>query len=253
MPTPTTPRSAVTGGNFQHQFHRPDAGSRTIEGNTSGTRAARLEKQRQEEQEEFERRKKQRMSLEGNKHLEIHSKFQPARIGSIQEQTFREKTVGLVTAEQFMKAANEKDQDNLQDDDDNNLSPEEQARRKQLLESAKKEKLKQSKKEKKEKKKRVALLSFGDEVEVEEEGAIEEEQREEDVATPTPKTASSRRLLTPKSSMKDPTVDTSFLPDRQREEQIQAERIRLEKEWKERQIEIKKEKLEITYSYWDGS
>jgi hypothetical protein len=45
-------------GDF-HKFHRPDAGSHTVEGNTSGVRAARLERQRQLEQEEFERRKRQ--------------------------------------------------------------------------------------------------------------------------------------------------------------------------------------------------
>eukprot|EP00536_Pseudo-nitzschia_multiseries_P007133 jgi/Psemu1/194874/e_gw1.163.74.1 len=56
-----------------------------------------------------------------------------------------------------------------------------------------------------------------------------------------------------KESKKDPTIDTSFLPDKEREEAQKAERIRLEREWKEKQEEIKKEKLQITYSYWDGS
>ena len=37
------------------------------------------------------------------------------------------------------------------------------------------------------------------------------------------------------------------------EEKQKAERLRLEQDWKERQVEIQKEKLEITYSYWDGS
>jgi protein FAM50 len=231
---PTTP---TAGGNFQHHFHRPDAGIRTVEGNVAGSRAARLEKQRLEEQEDFERRKRQRLE-ESNKKLEIHSKFQTARIGSIQEQAFRDKTVGLVTAEQFMKAANEKEQ--VGDDDESNLSPEALAKRKKILDSAKKEKLKESKKKKKEKRKQVALLSFGDEVIDDEEPQDEEEWEK----TPT-------KLNTP--SKKDPTIDTSFLPDKLREEQIQAERIRLEKEWKERQIEIKQEKLEIVYSYWDGS
>lgn len=53
--------------------------------------------------------------------------------------------------------------------------------------------------------------------------------------------------------LKDPTVDTSFLPDKQRESWLMAERQRLKNEWIENQNKIKKELLEITYSYWDGS
>jgi len=56
-----------------------------------------------------------------------------------------------------------------------------------------------------------------------------------------------------KESRKDPTIDTSFLPDKEREEASRLERISLERQWKERQERTKREKLEITYSYWDGS
>jgi len=52
---------------------------------------------------------------------------------------------------------------------------------------------------------------------------------------------------------KDPAVDTSFLPDREREEAAASESRRLAAEWKAKQEEIKRQKLEITYSYWDGS
>jgi protein FAM50 len=225
--------TATTGGDF-HKFHRPGAGAHTVEGNTAGARAARLEQQRQQEQEEFERRKRQRTDrVLSPTSLEIGGRFQPARIGSVQEQTFKDKTVGLVTAEEFVKASLEKE--SLQ------LSPEEEAKRQAELLAAQKEKLKNSKRKKKEKRKRAALLSFGAE-----EG--EEEAFSEGMPSPQSSVAS-----TPRASKKDPTVDTSFLPDRQREEELQAERIRLEKEWRERQIEIKKEKLEIVYSYWDGS
>ena len=43
-----------TMGDFSRGFHRPDAGSHTVEGNVSGSRAAMLTKKRQAEQEEFE-------------------------------------------------------------------------------------------------------------------------------------------------------------------------------------------------------
>ncbi|KAG7364816.1 XAP5, circadian clock regulator [Nitzschia inconspicua] len=234
-------------GDF-HKFHRPDAGARTVEGNTSGVRAARLEQQRLEEQEEFERRKRQRMTENPmSPSLDIGSKFQPARIGSVREQAFQDKTIGLVTAEEFVKATLEKEQ--LE-----HLSPEEQARRDAAQRSAEKEKLKQVKKKKKQKKKQAALLSFqSDEDEEEEVANVIGSSTMQSPQSEGKSTATNSPLTTPRASKKDPTVDTSFLPDKQREEELKAERIRLEKEWKERQIQIQKEKLEITYSYWDGS
>lgn len=52
---------------------------------------------------------------------------------------------------------------------------------------------------------------------------------------------------------KNPNVDTSFLPDREREEAERKERERLRLEWLTKQEEIKAEDVEIVYSYWDGS
>ncbi|RYR51952.1 hypothetical protein Ahy_A06g026892 [Arachis hypogaea] len=52
---------------------------------------------------------------------------------------------------------------------------------------------------------------------------------------------------------KDPTVETSFLPDSEREAEEQAERERLRKQWLREQEQIRNEPLEITYSYWDGT
>mmetsp|Transcript_23319 Transcript_23319/g.49877 ORF Transcript_23319/g.49877 Transcript_23319/m.49877 type:complete len:230 (-) Transcript_23319:291-980(-) len=60
-------------------------------------------------------------------------------------------------------------------------------------------------------------------------------------------------METKKAIMKNPEVDTSFLPDQQREQRALAERERLRKEWLNRQKAIKEEILEITYSYWDGT
>ena len=52
---------------------------------------------------------------------------------------------------------------------------------------------------------------------------------------------------------KNPTVDTSFLPDREREETERRERETLRQEWLQKQEEIKNEDIEVTYSYWDGT
>lgn len=52
---------------------------------------------------------------------------------------------------------------------------------------------------------------------------------------------------------KNPYVDTSFLPDREREEKERIERELLRKQWLAEQDRIKEEVIEITYSFWDGS
>ena len=46
---------------------------------------------------------------------------------------------------------------------------------------------------------------------------------------------------------------TDFLPDKQREAEEAALRASLRAEWLAEQDRIRKEKLEIVYSYWDGS
>lgn len=52
---------------------------------------------------------------------------------------------------------------------------------------------------------------------------------------------------------KNPTVDTSFLPDREREQREAFEREELRRQWIKNQETIKAEDIEITYSYWDGA
>ena len=223
-------------GDF-HKFHRPEAGSRTVEGNTSGARAMRLEKQRLADQAAFEDAKRKKREDAAAASLDIHGKFQSARIGSVAEQAFRAKTVGLVTAAEFKAAAHEKDGTSERD-----LTPaEKEALAKQKLLEEKRER-KRSKKKRKERKQRAALLSFGDDEE-EMGGGGGGDGGDSEPPSKIPK----------KMSKKDPTVDTSFLPDKDREEAARAERIRLEREWNDRQEKIKQEKLQITYSYWDGS
>ena len=48
-------------------------------------------------------------------------------------------------------------------------------------------------------------------------------------------------------------MDTSFLPDKKRETQESLARSKLEKEWHALQESIKKERILVTDSYWDGS
>lgn len=48
-------------------------------------------------------------------------------------------------------------------------------------------------------------------------------------------------------------MDTSFLPDREREEEENRLREELRQEWVEQQQMLKEEEIDITFSYWDGS
>lgn len=56
-----------------------------------------------------------------------------------------------------------------------------------------------------------------------------------------------------KRFVKNPGVDTSFLPDREREEEDRIQREELRKDWLAQQERLKGEAIEITYSFWDGS
>ena len=125
--------------------------------------------------------------------------------------------------------------------------------RQEELETEEKETL--EKRQKRKSKLSKSNLSFGDDLE---EGAAEGEPE------------------TKKKIIKNPTVNTSFLPDRERELQEIEERKRLTETWHQEQ-DLKKQEvpffemllhpelvnyllhyrnsqvIEITYSYWDGS
>jgi protein FAM50 len=70
---------------------------------------------------------------------------------------------------------------------------------------------------------------------------------------PLPHDADSPESGPKKRFTKNPNVDTSFLPDRHREESERIERELLRQKWLAEQERIKAEPIEITYSFWDGS
>ena len=186
---------------------------------------------------------------------------------SAEEQKFRTKTVGLVTAEEFRKASAEvdkarnkkgegifgEDYDDGGSGNNNNgnnggsglvLSEKEQKK-------LDKERKRAKKKAMKEKKKRMAALSFADDEEVvdDDDDGDDNNNESEEAKSNTIQSNQSKS----KTIMKNPEVDTSFLPDQEREQRALAERERLRKEWLDRQKAMKDEVLEITYSYWDGT
>ncbi|OCF38981.1 protein FAM50 [Kwoniella heveanensis CBS 569] len=99
-----------------------------------------------------------------------------------------------------------------------------------------------TKPKKKKEKKAKSKLSFADEEEADEaETGGKRSRSDEDESNKKTKFS------------KNPTVDTSFLPDRNREERERIEREQLRKEWLAQQERTKAETIEITYSFWDGS
>jgi len=141
------------------------------------------------------------------------------------EESLKKSTVGLVRLEDFQQRRKELEE----------AKAREAARTNELKD--------EQKKIKKRKKTAKSTLSF----------AMDDEGTEE--GTPTPAEDSGSELPPNKRSKfrKNPDVDTSFLPDREREEAERRERERLRQEWLKRQEEMKQEDIEITYSYWDGN
>jgi protein FAM50 len=101
----------------------------------------------------------------------------------------------------------------------------------------------ETKKVKKRKKVAKATLSF----------AMDDEEGPSHSNSPAVDDTEEERAAKRGKFRKNPNVDTSFLPDRDREEEERKERERLRQEWLKKQEDIKLEEIEVTYSYWDGS
>jgi len=189
-------------------------------------RAMILTKKREKEQQEMEVRKRkieEELSI-GN----INNKF-AAHYDAV-EQKLKSDTIGLVTLDQ-MKSHQEEVV---------------KARERQLAVNAAEARLKEEKTNKKKEKKAKQLSALSFDMEDEEEEDDEEEKEEIKKIEPV--------VLEKKKRLgKNPDVDTSFLPDRDRDAEEAKLREELRQEWSEKQNKLKNEEIEITYSYWDGS
>ncbi|KAF8136761.1 XAP5, circadian clock regulator-domain-containing protein [Boletus edulis] len=187
-----------------------------------GRRQDDLVKLRLQNREEYERQKQQLIN-ETEKSRPSASKF--VGQNDSMEDTLKNNTIGLVHLEDF------------------------QQRRKALEEAkarqaARTNELKEETKKVKKRKKAKSTLSFAMD---DEEGDGEASSRQ------TPDGENGEPVVKRAKFGKNPNVDTSFLPDREREDEERRERERLRKEWLRRQEELKAEEIEVTYSYWDGS
>ncbi|KII88381.1 hypothetical protein PLICRDRAFT_175977 [Plicaturopsis crispa FD-325 SS-3] len=191
-----------------------------------GRREDALTKQRNQMREDFERQKATLIN-ETEKARPSSNRF-VGQHDSVEE-TLKMNTVGLVHLEEFQQKRKELEE----------AQAREAARTNDLKE--------ETKKVKKRKKAAKATLSF----------AMDDEEENNDdsrasSSTPNPDAGAEPPAKRGKFR-KNPHVDTSFLPDRDREEAERKERERLRKEWLKRQEEIKLEEIEVTYSFWDGS
>lgn len=197
-------------------------------------RAMQLMKKREIAQQEIELRKKK---IEDD--LKIHNienKF--ATHYNAVEQQLKTSTIGLVTLNE-MKAK----QENIVKERERKLAQKERER-----EQEKERALAAKQAEKNKQKRQIQALSFNlDEDETEE---ISDEDNAEEF-TKSENMQSNGPAI--KKIKKNPDVDTSFLPDREREEEENKLREELRQEWARKQNALKEEEIEITFSYWDGS
>ena len=77
--------------------------------------------------------------------------------------------------------------------------------------------------------------------------SFQDEEDEEDEGEEGPEKKAKRMQLG-----KDPTVETSFLPDRERDEEEERLRRELAGRWAAEQEAVKEEQMVVTFSFWDG-
>lgn len=200
-------------------------------------RAMQLMKKREIAQQEIELRKKK---IEDD--LKIHNienKF--ATHYNAVEQQLKTSTIGLVTLNE-MKAK----QENIVKERERKLAQKERER-----EQEKERALAAKQAEKNKQKRQIQALSFNLD-EDEDEAEISDEDNTEKLEEPKLEDTQCNGSMI-KKIKKNPDVDTSFLPDREREEEENKLREELRQEWARKQNALKEEEIEITFSYWDGS
>lgn len=191
---------------------------------SEGGRAYRLLKRREDTRKRAED-EKQEIENETKKRRfsSIDQKFGGSAADSFEE-IFKQQTVGLVSAEEF-RAKRQAIDDMIQST---------------------------TQKGKAEKQLRLQRKVNGKKLSFEDPDVPLDDDEPEDEDSDSEKEDSPKRK--PKKSFgKDPTVNTSFLYDAERESEILRKKKALIEEYTREQEKAKHEKLEVTYSYWDGS
>lgn len=212
-------------------------------------RAMQLMKKREIAQQEIEFRKKK--IEEDLKINNIESKF--ATHYDAVEQQLKTSTIGLVTLDE-MKAK----QEDIVREREKKL-----AQKKAEKDREKMRALEEKQAEKNKQRKQIQALSFNldeDEDDDDNDGENDDEQSNDSnsqssmkKSSPWATTDEASEAPALKKLRKNPDVDTSFLPDREREEGENRLREELRQEWVAQQATLKDQEIPITFSYWDGS
>ncbi|XP_026745959.1 protein FAM50 homolog [Trichoplusia ni] len=204
-------------------------------------RAMHLMKKREKAQQEIELRKKK--IEEDLKMVNIENKF--ATHYDAVEQQLKSSTIGLVTLDE-MKAK----QEHIVREREKKL-----AQKKAEKEKERQKEIEAKQAQKNKQKRQIQALSFDMNEEEEEDDAQEDSEDSSVDEKPPLEDKSWRDKEEPlyKKIKKNPDVDTSFLPDREREEADLKLREELRLEWVMTQASLKDEPITVTFSYWDGS
>ncbi|XP_058813969.1 protein FAM50 homolog [Topomyia yanbarensis] len=202
---------------------------------SEGGRAMQLMKKREIAQQEIEFRKKK--IEEDLKVSNIENKF--ATHYDAVEQQLKTSTIGLVTLDEMKQ----KQEDIVREREKKLAQKKEEKDREKLraLEAKQAEKDRQ--------KRQIQALSFNPNDSEDDE--IEEDEKLD--IRPKKWQTEERNENKIKKIRKNPDVDTSFLPDREREEMDNTLREELRQEWAMKQATLKDQEIMITFSYWDGS
>ena len=194
---------------------------------SEGGRAASLLMKRERTRQEFEYMKQKIRDTQSVKVEAIESKYGQSNYDAVEEE-LKSSTVGLVTLTE-MKAKRE----SLVRERGMQIASEAE----QALEAERRASVRELERDKRYPNVNKSLLSFNLD-----ESSSGSEGDEDD-----------NRAVKRAKICKDPTVDTSFLPDKEREEAEKRLREELRQEWLSRQDKLKNEQMRVTYSYWDGS
>lgn len=221
-------------------FSRDVSDAASVERVAAGGRALKLSQDRERAQSAFENRKAKIASDAQRKVRNIDARFQQ----SSQAEAPTSGRYGLVSAEEFRRA-----QTAGEDGSGRAAGRGPTTATKRI--------------DKRARKRKRAVLSFAEDDEDESSARVKEAvdaAEAADAGTADAGTADAAEVQAPPPAggdgaggRKDPTVDTSFLPDRERERLLAEQRAELKREWLAEQERVKGESLEITYSYWDGT
>ena len=230
-------------------INRGEAGVHNVEGAVGGARAVALAKEREEQAAAFEAAKNDLQSSSRILPKNIGDKFKKSRTDETKK--VDNNHYGLATLDQYRRAkAGEitQEKDDKQDDD--------------IIAKTEARAVESRKRAAKKRKANSSFLSFGGSDDDSSSSDDDTNEKDDAGSSSSSNTSSNTTHKTTKTNtntnkrskiMKCSDVDTSFLPDRDRRVQDESLRTKLKKEYEERQRQLKQQKLEITYSWWDGS